>query len=148
MGVYVVVGASQGIGYSIAEQLSAAGHRVLNFSRNDCKIYFLSLLNSSILFNSMVSWSTRETRTSISFVIQLISVDICSKLEVVHILQDFKSLEIYTILELFSLRILKRNCPNVIFLLIYVRIDPSPHPISNTDDPGAIFLIKKSEFYF
>ncbi|MHA8052379.1 SDR family NAD(P)-dependent oxidoreductase [Aquirufa sp. OSTEICH-129A] len=33
MGVYVVVGASQGIGYSIAEQLSAAGHRVLNFSR-------------------------------------------------------------------------------------------------------------------
>lgn len=33
MGVYVVVGASQGIGYSIAEQLLAAGHRVLNFSR-------------------------------------------------------------------------------------------------------------------
>lgn len=33
MGVYVIVGASQGIGYSIAEQLSAAGHRVLNFSR-------------------------------------------------------------------------------------------------------------------
>lgn len=33
MGVYVIVGASQGIGYSIAEQLIAAGHRVLNFSR-------------------------------------------------------------------------------------------------------------------
>lgn len=34
MGVFVVVGASQGIGHSIAEQLIAAGHRVLNFSRN------------------------------------------------------------------------------------------------------------------
>ncbi|CAM4135419.1 SDR family oxidoreductase [Cytophagaceae bacterium 50C-KIRBA] len=33
MGVYVIVGASQGIGYSIAEQLLASGHRVLNFSR-------------------------------------------------------------------------------------------------------------------
>lgn len=30
----MVVGASQGIGHSIAEQLIAAGHRVLNFSRN------------------------------------------------------------------------------------------------------------------
>lgn len=29
----MIVGASQGIGYSIAEQLIAAGHRVLNFSR-------------------------------------------------------------------------------------------------------------------
>ncbi|MFL0161849.1 SDR family NAD(P)-dependent oxidoreductase [Aquirufa salirivi] len=33
MGIYVIVGASQGIGYSIAEQLVASGHRVLNFSR-------------------------------------------------------------------------------------------------------------------
>jgi len=33
MGNYIVVGASQGIGSSIAEQLVAAGHQVHNFSR-------------------------------------------------------------------------------------------------------------------
>ena len=33
MGIYIVVGASQGIGFSIAEQLLTAGHQVHNFSR-------------------------------------------------------------------------------------------------------------------
>ncbi len=33
MGIYIVVGASQGIGLSIAEQLLTAGHQVHNFSR-------------------------------------------------------------------------------------------------------------------
>lgn len=34
MGKYVIVGASQGIGESIASSLVAAGHEVVNFSRN------------------------------------------------------------------------------------------------------------------
>jgi NAD(P)-dependent dehydrogenase (short-subunit alcohol dehydrogenase family) len=34
MGKYVIVGASQGIGESIASTLLSAGHEVINFSRN------------------------------------------------------------------------------------------------------------------
>ena len=38
MGKYVIVGASQGIGESIASSLLAAGHEVINFSRNPSPI--------------------------------------------------------------------------------------------------------------
>jgi NAD(P)-dependent dehydrogenase (short-subunit alcohol dehydrogenase family) len=38
MGKYVIVGASQGIGESLATALLAAGHEVINFSRNPSMI--------------------------------------------------------------------------------------------------------------
>ncbi len=38
MGKYVIVGASQGIGESIASSLVAAGHEIINFSRNPSSI--------------------------------------------------------------------------------------------------------------
>ncbi|MDE2392925.1 MAG: oxidoreductase, partial [Cytophagales bacterium] len=38
MGKYVIVGASQGIGESIATTLLSAGHEVINFSRNPSSI--------------------------------------------------------------------------------------------------------------
>ena len=38
MGKYVIVGASQGIGESIATALLTAGHEVINFSRNPSSI--------------------------------------------------------------------------------------------------------------
>jgi len=38
MGKYVIVGASQGIGESIASSLVAEGHEVINFSRNPSSI--------------------------------------------------------------------------------------------------------------
>lgn len=38
MGLFVIIGASQGIGYSLAQQLIAQGNRVLNFSRHACDI--------------------------------------------------------------------------------------------------------------